>query len=487
MPAQGGFALVAQERGVRRLAAIDSIAAALGLFVGQKAADASALAPGLVVAEAEPEADHTALVALADWCRRFSPAVAVDGSDGLVLDITGVAHLWGGELAMVDDLILRLGHNGLTARAAVAGAPAAAWALARFGEDRMIVPEGAEAEALASLPVTALRLEDTVAAQIVRLGLTTIGRLAVLPRDALTRRFGPKVVTRLDQALGRTGEALTYRRPPTPWLARLAFADPISAPEDMARVTADIAALLCARLEAEGRGARRFELAFHRLDGRALPLTVGLALPGRDPRAIARLFAPMLETVDPGFGVEVVTLMATEVEARGASQRRLEQGGEVPPEEGVAPLVDRLVNRLGGDAVWRAEPHASHAPERAVARRPALSRSLSPASGDGWSADRPRPLRLFRRPEPIEAMSKVPDDPPIFFRWRGVAHRVRLAEGPERLAEEWWRRAFDPEAEPRIRDYYRVEDDNGARFWVFRDGLYGGEDIPKWWVHGLFG
>ena len=247
-------------------------------------------------------------------------------------------------------------------------------------------------------------------------------------------------------------------------------------------MTADIAALLCARLEAEGRGARRFELAFHRLDGRALPLTIGLALPGRDARAIARLFAPMLETVDPGFGIEVVTLAAAEVERRGPRQRRLEQGGEVAAEEGVAPLVDRLVNRLGDDAVWRAEPHASHAPERAVARRPALSR---PARGrlERRAAAPPAPVPPART---HRGHGQIPDDPPVFFRWRGVGHRVRLAEGPERLAEEWWRRPFE-DAAPRIRDYYRVEDDAGARFWVFRDGLYGGDDIPKWWVHGLFG
>ena len=469
---------------MRRLAALDQAAVSLGLFVGQKAADASALAQGLVIADAEPEADHVALIALADWCCRFSPAVAIDAPDGLVLDITGVAHLWGDEAAMVDDLVQRLGRHGLTARAAVAGNPGAAWALARFADGTTIVPEGGEAEVLAVLPVTALRLDTTVATQIVRLGLTTIGRLAALPRDALNRRFGSELVTRLDQTLGRAREALRYRRPPTPWLARLAFAEPISAPEDMARVTADIAALLCARLEAEGRGARRFELSFHRLDGRAMPLAIGLAMPSRDVRAIARLFAPMLETIDPGFGIEVVTLTADEVEALRPSQRRLDQGGDIPPEDGVAPLVDRLVNRLGDEAVWRAEPHASHAPERAVARRPALAPSHAES---GWSADRPRPLRLFRRPEPIEAIAEIPDDPPVSFRWRGVRHRVRLAEGPERLAEEWWRRPFEDDRPSRIRDYYRVEDDSGARFWLFRDGLYGGEDPPKWWVHGLFG
>ncbi len=467
---------------MRRLAAIDGAAAALGLFVGQKAADASALAPGLVTADAEPEADSAALVALADWCCRFSPAVAIDAPDGLVLDITGVAHLWWGEGAMVADLLRRLESNGLTARASVAGNPAAAGALARFAPGPTLVAEGGEAEALAPLPVTALRLEAPVAAQIVRLGLTTIGRLAALPRAALTRRFGAEVVTRLDQALGKSRQALVFRRPPTPWLARLAFAEPISAPEDLARVTADIAALICARLETEGRGAGRFELTFHRLDGKAIPLAIGLAIPGRDPRAIARLFAPMLETVDPGFGIEVVTLAAMAVERRGQSQRRLEQGGEVPVEEGVAPLVDRLVNRLGDEAVWRAEPHPSHAPERAVMRRPALS----PSASAGWSRDRPRPLRLFRRPEPIEAMAPIPDDPPVFFRWRGVHHRVRLAEGPERLAEEWWRRPLEDDRPSRVRDYYRVEDESGARFWLFRAGLYGGGDPPKWWLHGLF-
>lgn len=468
---------------MRRLTALDATATSLGLFVGQKAADASALAPGLVVADAEPGADRAALVALADWCCRFSPAVAIDAPDGLVIDITGVAHLWGGEAAMVDDLVQRLARHGLTARAAVAGNTGAAWALARFGEDRTLVPHGREAAALAGLPITSLRLETAVAAQIIRLGLTTIGRLGSLPRDSLTRRFGSAVVTRLDQAIGRGREGIEYRRPPTPWLARLAFAEPISAPEDFARVTTDIAILLCARLESEGQGARRFELVFHRLDGRAMPLTIGLALPGRDPRAIARLFAPMLETVDPGFGVEVVTLAAAEVERRGFRQRELKQSGTAPVEEGIAPLVDRLVNRLGADAVWRAEPYASHAPERAIARRPALSRP----GGTGWSADRPRPVRLFRRPEPIEAIAEIPDDPPVSFRWRGVRHRVRLAEGPERLAEEWWRRLFEEDRPSRLRDYYRVEDDAGARFWVFRDGLYDGKNHPRWWLHGLFG
>lgn len=477
------FALVQAERGARRLYAVNRAAAALGLFVGQKATDAAALVPELAVADADPAADAAALTALADWCARFSPAVALDPPDGLFLDISGVAHLWGGEAAMAQDLIARLRRNGIPARAAVAGGPGAAWALAHFAEPGAILSPGGEAARLARLPAAALRLAPAEAAQIARLGLSTIGALGALPRDQITRRFGPGVVLRLDQALGAAREALTYRRPPNPWFTRVAFAEPISAPEDMARVTVDITARLCTRLEAEGQGGRRFELCFHRLDGVAQGLVIGLSLPGREPGAIVRLFTPKLDTVDPGFGIEAVTLAAEGVQLLGARQERLDEDRDVLPEEGVAPLIDRLTNRLGEAAVWRAEAWPSHDPERAVARKP----PLSPVLGDGWNPDRPRPLRLLRRPEPIETMALVPDDPPASFRWRGVSHRVRHAEGPERLAEEWWRRPFE-DAEPgRARDYYRVEDEVGARFWLFRDGLYQAGAAPKWWLHGLFG
>jgi protein ImuB len=299
---------------VRRLYAIDEAAAAQGLYIGQKATDAIALVPELVTAESDPEGDLAALGALVHWCVRYSPAVAADAPDGLFLDITGVAHLWGGEAAMLDDLLLRLGRQGIPARAAVAGSAGAAWALARFGDDRTIVPTGAELECVGALPVTALRLESKTAAQLARLGLARIGQVASLPRPELARRFGSVTLTRLDQALARAEEALAFSRPPTPWFARLAFAEPISAPEDLARTCRDIAERLCARLLAEGQGASRFELAYHRLDGRAERLSIGLALPGRSPAAIARLFAPMLETVDPGFGIEVVTLTAARVE-----------------------------------------------------------------------------------------------------------------------------------------------------------------------------
>ena len=476
------FALIATERGVRRLHAVSESAAALGLFAGQKATDALALVPELVTDEADPEGDLASLDALVDWCVRVSPAVAADPPDGLLLDISGVAHLWGGERAMLDDLVARLARQAIPARAAIAGSAGAAWALARFGEDRCVALPGAEAEQLAPLPVTALRLAPESAAQLIRLGLARIGQLAALPRGQLTRRFGPGVLTRLDQAFARAEEALVFRRPVTPWFARLAFAEPISAPEDLARASRDIAERLCARLLAGGQGAGRFELAFHRLDGRAERLAVGLSLPSRASAAIARLFAPMLETVDPGFGIEVVTLAAERVEPVAERQIGLAAIGEIAREDGIAPLVDRLANRLGEGRVWRAEAYPSHIPERAVVRQPPLAAS----AGETWDAKRPRPVRLFARPEPIDpTLVQLPDDPPMAFRWRGQLRRVRKAEGPERLAEEWWRRPPGETTPAHVRDYYRVEDDTGARYWLFRAGLYGGEESPRWWLHGL--
>ncbi|MFL5296039.1 MAG: DUF6504 family protein [Phenylobacterium sp.] len=481
------FALLETVRAVRRLAAVSREAAELGLYPGQKATDAMALVPELTTAEAEPDADAAALEALVDWCVRFSPAVAADAPDGLFLDVTNVDHLWGGEEAMLGDFRTRLAGNGLPFRCAIADTPGAAWALAHYGEDGEIAPPGGQADLLAPLPPAALRLEAETWAQVERLGLRRIGQLMEIPRGPFGRRFGQAALTRLDQALGREAEALTFRRPPTPWFARLAFAEPISAPEDMARVTADVAAKLCARLETEGQGARRFEIAFHRVDGKALPLGIGLALPGRDARRIGKLFAPKLETVDPGFGIEVVTLAAHEVEPISGRQTRLDAARQPTVEEGLAPLVDRLVNRLGKDRVWRSVPVESHVPELAAARAAPLGEA--PPAARPWDRLVPRPARLFRRPEPLEGvMALTPDDPPSQFRWRGQVHRVRRAEGPERIGEEWWRGAIDDVRIGHVRDYYRVEDAEGARFWLFRAGLYeDAETPPKWWLHGLFG
>ncbi|WP_395445667.1 Y-family DNA polymerase [Caulobacter sp. UC70_42] len=483
------FALLATEGGTRRLAAVDETARALGLGAGQKAADAMALVPNLVTFDHDPVADRIALEALCDWCVRFSPAVAIDGADGLFLDITGTDHLWGGERDMLVDLVARLARWGVPARAAIADTAGAAWALARFGDDLAIAAPGEQRAAIEALPVAALRLEDAAEAQLPRLGLHRVGQLFALPRAQLAKRFGLGLTLRLDQALGMAAEALSFRRPATPWFDRLAFFEPISAPEDLARAAGDALALICQRLEAEGRGAKRFEAVFHRLDGQAYPVRANLARIGRDAKRLTKLIIPKLDKVDPGFGVEVVTVHAAAVEPLAAAQDRLDapNGGGVGTslDETLAPLIDRLVNRLGEARVWRADPYESHVPERSVVR----NAPLDPPAAAKWDLDRPRPVRLFKRPEAITAIAKLPDDPPMSFTWRGRAHRVRRAEGPERIGQEWWRAGVgETDTGPgKLRDYYRVEDDVGGRFWIFRQGLFGVDEAPKWWIHGLFG
>ena len=471
-------------KGVRQLYAVDAAGRRAGLFVGQKATDAMALCPGLLTAQAEPELDAQALVELSDWCVRFSPAVALDAPDGLFLDITGVAHLWGGEAALAHDFRVRLARSGLAVRVAVADTPGAAWALAHQGQDvETIVPPGRQAEWMTPLRPTALRLDPQAAAQIERLGLKRLAQIFDLPRAPLARRFGPATLTLIDEALGRSKMALTFRRPPSPWFARLAFFEPISALEDLQRVSLDVAASLCARLEREGQGARRFELAFHRVDGKAHSLAIGLALAARDPARIARLFAPKLETVDPGFGIEVVTICADAVEPTAGRQVRLDALLEGGIEDSLAPLVDRLSNRLGEGRVWKTVPVESHIPEQSAAP----ARPLSPVA-TGWDRETPRPLRLFRKPEPLDAvLALTPDDPPRQFQWRKRVHRIRHAEGPERIGDEWWRKEIEDVRTDTVRDYYRVEDQDGARFWVFREGLYAPGQTVKWFLHGLFG
>ena len=475
--------LVSASKGVRRIHDLDEAALALGLFAGQKVADAMALVPDLHLADAEPEADDRALAALVDWCVRFSPAVAPAPPDGLFLDISGVDHLWGDEPGLMQDLAARLQTNGLGFRLAIADTPGAAWALARFGPAGVIVPPGEQARALAPLPPESLRFDPADTAQIRRLGIHRLDQIMDLPRAPLTRRFGVGVLTRLDQALGRSREALTYRRPPSPWFARLALAEPVSTLEDLARITTDVTARLCERLETAGQGARRFELTFHRVDGRPESLSLGLAAAARDPARIARLFHPRLETIDPGFGIEVVTLRGEAVETITGRQIGLEAGQTPAPEDGLVPLLDRLTNRLGPDRVWRSTPVDSHVPERSARPGPVLSR----AATRSWDPLQPRPLRLFRSPEPVEGViALTPDDPPRQFRWRGQLHRVRHAEGPERIGEEWWRGPIEGISISHVRDYYRLEDEAGARFWIFRAGLYDPAIAARWWMHGLF-
>jgi len=478
------FAIVADVAGRRLLATVNSAAAAAGLAPGMPLADALSFFPGLATAPAEPAEDAAALRRLAEWCSRYSPWTAPDGADGVKIEITGSAHLWGGEAALAADLMARLDCRHVTGRIAIADTLGAAWATARFAEGKspIILPPGEIRAALAPLPVEALRLDPVTTQGLRRVGLKRVGDLSAMPRDALARRFGEMVVRRLDQSQGDLPEPLSPLGEAPARRVRLSFAEPIADPADLLRATERLVEDLVPRLAQEGTGARRLDLGFHRVDGRVERLRLGTARPSRDPRHLTALFKERLDTVDPGLGIEDVILAAFAVEPLLPEQIGL--SGYTPTNEasGLAPLLDRLGNRLGLAAVSRLEPRASHIPERASDRVPVGS----PRSPAAQMPDKPpRPIRLFEPPEPVDAFWLLPDDPPFRFAWRRRRHRVTLADGPERIAEEWWRTEGSGAVDA-IRDYYRVEDEEGRRFWLFRAGLHGHDHPPRWFVHGVF-
>jgi protein ImuB len=471
--------------GERRLVvAVNRAARAAGVRPGVSAADAQATAPDLRLVPADPAADRALLARLADWCVRYTPWTAVDDwvedgkGGGLWLDISGCAHLFGGEDALLADLTARLGRCGFTARAAVADTPGAAWAWARFGAvDRRCLAPGGQRPDLAGLSVAALRLLPATAAGLVQLGLRRIGELAGVPRAALAARFGPIVGQRVDQALGDVDEPISPRRPPPVHQVQLAFAEPVARPEDIAAAARHLLDRLAVDLERQRVGVRRLALAAFRLDASVQCLAVGTSAACRDPAHLARLLALPLAGLDAGFGIERIHLAAVEVGPMEAAQIGLVfSANRQDPAEARRRLFDSLGNRLGFERILRFAPRSSHLPERAV-RRVDVSTPLSLPEREGGPR---RPLRLFRRPEAVEAMAPVPDAPPLLFRWRRQTHRVAHAAGPERLSAEWWRA---PAAD---RDYYCVEDQSGRRFWLYREGHYGDSAPPRWFVHGIF-
>ncbi len=421
-------------------------------------------------------ADAALLDAAADWCDRYTPLVAIDAPYGLILDISGCAHLFGGEGAMLRDVVRRLERAGLRAEAAVASEAGTAQALVsqrpQMTPVRRIVATGDEAAHVAPLALASLRLAPEMIARLARLGLSTLGDLADLPRPSLVRRFGADLLTRLDRAFGRAGSPISPRIPVPALSAERRLFEPVSLQEDIERLVLALAERLTVDLATRCEGGRRFDLALFRVDGKVERVGVATAAPLRDPLRIARLFRERLtgigDAIDVGFGFDLVRLSVAETAAVADRQTSLAGGGANG--EALSDLVDRLGARLGENTVLTAQPVQSHRPERAE-RRHSLLGAGHPASGqlasDAAAATppllAPRPVRLLGTPEPVEAAYELPDGAPLHFRWRKALHRVRRAEGPERIAPEWWRDPFEG-----TRDYYRVEDEAGRRFWLFR-------------------
>lgn len=462
--------------------AVDAAAQAAGVRVGMPATKARVLVQNLVVHNHDAAADARALDRLALWMlQRYAPNVAADAPDGLVIDSTGTDHLHGGEEAMLTSLVDRLSGSGLRARAAIADTWGAAHALARYVAKPIVVaPPGHGSAVLASLPLPALRLPADMIAALHVLGFERVRDLLAQPRSPLTLRFGPQLGRRLDQAAGLLSEPIDPIRPDELIEVKRNFAEPIGAAETIARYIGKLVVQLCAELEAKGLGAKRLDLICHRVDNRLQALRVGTATPVRDVKRLTRLLTDKMETIEPGFGIETLSLTATLAEPLSEKQTLTAIVDDGVPD--VSDLVDTLINRVGEHCLYRAAPVATEVPERAVRRIP----PMAPETRATWPGHWPRPSRLLASPEPIETIALLPDHPPIAFTWRGICRRVRQADGPERIRGEWWRRDSELSA---VRDYFRVEDDAGERYWIFRSG--DGEDpntgSQHWFLHGVFG
>ncbi|MCE7028221.1 Y-family DNA polymerase [Jiella avicenniae] len=474
--------LLGREKNRRVVVAADGLARGQGLRVGMAAARATAAVAELDVEEHDPAADAEALERLALWVlERFSPIVAVDGTDGIVVDSKGADHLHGGEAAMLKSLVGRFAVAGISARAAVADTWGAAHALARHGAEPVFVaPPKHGAAILKPLPVEALRLSSETSEALRDLGFSTIGDLSNTPRAPLALRFGEALTRRIDQAVGRRSEPIEPLRPAESIVASRNFAEPIGAAETIARHLGKLVVTLCAELEEKGLGVRRLDLLCRRVDDRIEAVRVSTARPVRDVGRLTRLLCDRIETIAPGFGIEKMTLVATLAEPLAPTQKLASLTDEILPD--VASLVDVIANRVGEERLYRLAPVESDVPERSVRRIP----PLAPETGESWRRDWPRPARLLRRPEPIETLALLPDHPPASFTWRGVRRRVRAADGPERIFGEWWKRDEELSA---VRDYFQVEAEDGERFWIFRSG--DGEAMEtgsqRWFLHGLFG
>ncbi|MCX2562287.1 DNA polymerase Y family protein [Acetobacter farinalis] len=481
----GPLALAGREGSRRVVMSADLAARQIGVTPGIPVAKAQALYPDLTIIDADPDGDRAGLEALALWFqRRIAPIVAVDASgglpDGIVMDTTGTDHLHGGEPAMLEAVVRRLAESGFTAKVTIAGTWGAAHALARYGRGRMvIVPDGGIPDALSNLPIEALRLPATVIEGLRTLGISRIGKLATMPRAPLTLRFGPELARRLDQAFGRVAEPIMAVRPVDPVSVARNFAEPIGAAETIARYIGKLVPALCEELDARGDGIRLLDLLLHRVDSQTQTIRIATARPVRDAKHLSRLLCEKIETIDPGFGIERMELVAVLAEPMEVRQR---VSSLIEEEEAdISGLIDTLANRVGGESLYRFAPVESDIPERSVCRVPALA----PDDGATWPAGWPRPTRLLSRPEPVQAMAELPDRPPIFFIWRGIRRRVKCADGPERVFGEWWK----GDTELTIaRDYFRIEDTSGERFWLFRegDGEHGETGSQRWFMHGLF-
>jgi protein ImuB len=489
------WVVVVRQSNALQISALNDAAAAIGLAAGLPLANARAICPDVHVFDADEAADAKTLGDIADWCDRFTPLVALDPPHGLFLDISGCAHLFGGEQAMLRTVCEELDRQGFIVNAAIAATPACARTLTRATRG-CVVANGGEAAAVSRLPVFALGADDAITHGLRRAGLKTIGDVAARAPHEIAARFGADFTSLLQQVLGQRDVPISPRKPAPDYLMEKRFAEPVTTDGVIAAALADLAQMLVAAMERHGKGARQLEASFFRTDGVVRRLKVETGQPVTRAVTMERLFRERLDALadplDPGFGFDLIRLSASHVEIVVQEQRGLDAHAQNNDE--VSMLIDRIAARIGSRRIVVHLPQDTHLPERAVLAAPA-QHHLDEATSATWlkriEGEPPqRPLRMFEPPESIDVpFATVPDGPPRRFTWRRAAHEVVRVEGPERIAMEWWR----TEGGRLTRDYFRVEDEEGRRFWLYRDGLYSecvdkeGRPVPpKWFMHGLF-
>lgn len=472
------FVFAAPDHGRNMVTAVSPRAAAQGITIGMKAADAKAICPGLEVLDDKPGRAAKLLKGLGEWCVRYSPIVMIDdfSTDGLFMDASGCAHLWGGEREYLKEIVSRLKGKGYTVRLAMADTPGAAWAVSRFGTITPLIAPGAHTEALLPLPPEALRLEEATLARLQKLGFYQIKSFIGMPRSVLRRRFGEDFLARLGQALGTVDEILQPIQVPIPFQERLPCLEPIKTRNGIEIAITKLLENLCLRLKNEGKGLRTAVLTCYRIDGKIVQVGIGTNGATHSVSHLLKLFQLKIEQIRPVLGIELFVLEAPKVDEVTPGQEALWNGRPGLNDQSVIQLLDRVAGKVGAGVIHRYIPATHYWPERSI--KGSLAITQKPEAD--WRTDKPRPTELLRQPDPIEVMALIPDHPPKFFIYKGTKHTIVKADGPERIEREWW--LDDGEH----RDYYQVEDEQGQRYWLFRSGHYGAEQKYKWFIHGFF-
>jgi protein ImuB len=469
--------ITAKDHGRLVITATNTEAEQQGISPGMAAADAKAIVAGLQVIDEIPTKAAQLLNAIGEWCIRFTPVVAVDMPDGLILDITGCPHLWNGEEAYLNDITVKLRDRGYDIRAAIADTIGLAWGTARFGAKATIIAPYCQATALLPLPPEALRLDPIIVARLKKVGFRKIENFIGIKHSALRRRFGETLLQRISQALGTEKEMIMPLRPIAPYEERLPCLDPIRTAPGIEIALQKLLDTLCNRLQNEEKGLRAAVLKCYRVDHKVTQIEIGTKCATRNIQHLLKLFELKIPMIEPALGIELFTLEATNVEDVTAEQESIwaaENSGLESTE--VAELLDRITGKIPSASIRRYLPQEHYWPERSIKATSLLTEKATTE----WLCEQPRPTQLLHKPEPIIVTVPVPDYPPMLFIYKGNLHNIKKADGPERIEREWW--LEDGE----LRDYYAVEDEQGQRYWLFRSGYYSGEKTGQWFIHGFF-